>query len=416
MSDEGKKKSTALQRFSERGRAAETRRQEIRGMAESLADSEQWGKVMGRKMSQGSLYALARMCHVTQADPILDIDLLGGHPYHNANYFIRRAQNHPRYVKHRHNNILNNQAKREEYGVPEDAMAAYEVILTIYLPSAPMDAIKAGRIPFDEAMKWTTEVAAANWAGHVKTVNTREGPQKRADAIGKTEPDKTARTRAYRRAARDAFGAEFIDDQAVQRAETRLAEEWEHPEPAQQADVGGAGEIAVGGGEPATVIDDPDLIDFETGEIVEPEPEPEPEPQVDMNELRRRYFATLRAIGITNDDGRKAFQSKHGLPDSVTKFTADDFESAHDAIMTPLRDDVEGLCAEIGTTVADVSLQELQQAEPNYANDWVHLRRVLELRVSRMRQQAAEESADDGGDDGGEPDGPPGGLWPSGQL
>lgn len=385
MSEAGTKPGTSLQRFRQQGQANVARRKEINALAQSLMDNRQWGKVHGKLLSEREAYALARMCHVTKADPILDIDLLGGHPYHNAHYFQRRAQNHERYVDCEYVNILNDPAKREEYGVPEDAAGAYEVILTVYLPSAPLAAIKAGKVPFDEAMKWTTTVAAANWAGHTKIVNTRDGPQKRLDSIGATEPDKTARTRAYRRTAVATFGVEFIDEQAVEQAERVLEAEWEYVDDSQHANVQD-GEMMVGAGEPAATID-ADIVDVDDESEAEgdAEPEPEPEPEVDMGELRRRYFATLRAVGI-DDDGRKGFQAEHGLPDSVTKFTPAHFEAAHEAIMKPLQTTVEELCRKVGTTLADVSLQELQMERPDYARDWVLLRTILKARADRASE------------------------------
>ena len=60
---------TSLQKFAEAGRATDARRKEIHGMVRSLQDRDQWGKHQGRNLSEGSLYALARMCHVTKADP-----------------------------------------------------------------------------------------------------------------------------------------------------------------------------------------------------------------------------------------------------------------------------------------------------------------------------------------------------------
>ncbi|MDE2877186.1 MAG: hypothetical protein OXQ93_17225 [Gemmatimonadota bacterium] len=385
MSDEAKKEPTSIQKYKASGQATEARRREIHGMVQSLRDSDQWGKVQGRRLSEGSLYALARMCHVTKADPILDIDLLGGHPYHNANYYIRRAMNHERYVKHEEINILADTAKRTEFGVPEDAMGAYVVRIHLYLPSAPMAAIKAGRIPFEEAMKWTTVVEAANWAGDQRRKKGKQGWYKSEDVIGMSEPDKTARTRAFRKAAAKAFGAEFIDEQAIQQAEQMVEAEWSYDEEPARADVAG-GEIAVGHGEPAAAVAESDRADFEH-EIVS-DGGLEPEPEVDLNERRRWFFATLAAIGVDRKDSaaRKRFMAEHGLPDSVTKFTAADYARIEDAIMTPLKAEVEKLCEQADTSLEDISLQELQMGAPEYARDWVHLRDTLTLRVRRQQQ------------------------------
>ena len=96
-----------------------------------------------------------------------------------------------RYFSHEYINILGDASMREEYGVPKDVLAAYVVKLTIFRPSAPLAAIRAGAVPFDEAKKWTTTVPGANWAGHTKRMNTKRGP--RNIKIGASEPDKTAR-------------------------------------------------------------------------------------------------------------------------------------------------------------------------------------------------------------------------------
>ena len=406
--------STALDDLRRSGQAAVARQREINALFKAI-ESMKWGSVQGSKLSEGSRYALARMCHATKADPTVDIDILGGNPYHNANYYRRRAMNHPGYVKHELRNILHDQEARQQYGVPEDALAAYETIVT-RLTDLAVSEVRAGRLSLKEAMDLAVEVRAANWAGNKRKkkrkgkwddVNRRYGPgewYEVEDTIGMAEPDKTARTRSFRRCASDAFGLEFMGEQEVIQAQRIIEADWEYADGgARKADVAG-GEIAVGHGEPAAeVVDDPDLVDVATGEIHEPEPEP----QVDLNEKRREFFATLGAVGLKADPKRKAFMAEHGLPDSVTKFTAADYERALDAIMTPLRDRVLELCKQVGTTVGDVSLQELQTATPEYAKDWVYLRNVLELRASRLQQA---EDADDAGDAPDE-DGPPADLW-----
>ncbi|MCY3677906.1 MAG: hypothetical protein OXH66_10005 [Gemmatimonadetes bacterium] len=406
--------STALDDLRRSGQAAVARQREINALFKAI-ESMKWGSVQGSKLSEGSRYALARMCHATQADPTVDIDILGGNPYHNATYYRRRAMNHPGYVKHELRNILHDQEARQQYGVPEDALAAYETVIT-RLTDLAVSEVRAGRLPLKDAMDLAVEVRAANWAGNKRKkkrrgkwddVNRRYGPgewYEVEDTIGMAEPDKTARTRSFRRCACDAFGLEFMGEQEVIRAQRVIEADWEYADSGtRKADVA-AGEVVVGHGEPAA--EDPGLVDVETGEIHEPEPDPEP--PVDLNEKRREFFATLGAVGLKPDKKRKAFMAEHGLPDSVTQFTESDYERALDAIMSPLRDRVLELCKQVGTTVGDVSLQELQMATPEYAKDWVYLRNVLELRASRLQQEQGEQ---DDAPDEQSGDGPPAGLW-----
>ena len=367
---------TSLEELSHAGKASVARQREINAIFRSLEDS-MWGKVRGRNLSEGSRYALARMCHLTRADYTVDIDLLGGHPYHNANYFIRRAMNHARYVEHEEKNILRDLDLREEWGVPDDATGACLVTITLFRPSAPMAAIQDGRIPFDEAMKWTTRVSAANWAGDQRNRKSKDrGWYKMEDAIGKGEPDKTARTRAFRKASHKAFGMEFMDEQAVQKAEKILEAEWDY-EPETTAPEGGA---IVGQGEPSAVMEPgaPVEADYET--VVEPEPEPEPE--VNIGELRGRYFVTLKDLGLKGDAARKAFQTENLLPDSVKTWTPDDYERAQQALMDPLTSNVEALCKQYGTSLEDISLQVLQMQRPEYARHWKLLETTLEMRLA----------------------------------
>ena len=385
---------TGLRELREAGRSQVARQREINSIFRSL-ETAQWGSVQGSKLSEGSRYALARMCHVTRAEPTTDIDILGGTPYHNGNYYRRRAMNHPCYIKHEQRNILRDVEKREEYGVPEDVHAVYETIITRLTKLAHAQ-VEAGRLSLPDAMQMAVEVRAANWAGN-KRKKKRKGQwddQKRRygkgtwyeieDTIGVSDPDKTARTRSFRRAARDAFGLEHMGEQELLKAQKIIEADWEYVD-----DNGGQRQapeqIVAGQGEPSAVIEP------EPHEEPEPAPEAEVEPEVDM--VRRRYFATLRAVGINNDEQRKAFQQKQGLPGSVTEWGPDHFEAAHQAIMQPLEASVTELCQQAGTTIEDISLQEIQKTKPEYARDWVDVREILKVRVAR--QQRLEESAGD---------------------
>ena len=367
---------TSLDRFRRTGGLAKARTQEINAIFRSL-ETGHWGNVQGANLSEGSRYALARMCHVTQADPTLDIDILGGHPYHNANYYIRRAQNHERYVGHKYVNILDDADRRREYGVPEDVMAVYVVILTIYIPSAPLAAIRAGKIPFDEAMRWVTTVPGCNWAGNQRTAGSGKSYR---DKVGMIEPDKTARTRAYRKAASNAFGTEFVDEQAVAQAEQLIEAEWDY---ADDTTTAADDEVIVGDGGVAEVVEgevheeeiDPEPMEPEKREPMPSEPEA---PEPDIADLRRRYFATLRAVGIKD---RKAFAADHDLPSSVTEWTADHFETAHAAIMDPLGKRVLGYCDTLGTTIEDESLRILDREVPEWASHWKTIETVLKGRI-----------------------------------
>ena len=396
-----KHRESSLDRLRKAGSAGKARDREISANAQSMETSG-WGKIMGKPLSEGSRYALARMCHVVKADYTLDIDLLGGHPYLNATYYTRRAQNHERYVGHKYLNILDDPEKRKEYGVPEDALGVYVVILTIYIPSAPLAKIRAGKIPFDESMKWTTTVPGCNWAGNKrKRKSKKEGWYTTDDVIGVSEPDKTARTRAYRKAAANAFGTEFIDEQAIQQAEARMEQDIEEGVWSFDNDtVAEDDEVIVGDGGAAEIVEGDIEAADDIGPDIEPEPmdddgqEPMPvetEPEPDRNELRRRYFATLKAAGLY--DTRKEWESEQhglGLPASVTEWTVDHFEDAYRAIMDPLEERVRGYCETLGESIEDLSLRILNRDRPEWASHWKTLETVLEGRIEDSGEEAQQ--------------------------
>ena len=172
-----------------------------------------WGPVKGSDLSQQAATALAIFCHKRDADPLTHIDVLGGKPYCNAEYWRERAATHPRFVEFVQRNITGDAARRKHWGAPDDALAVWETDCVYYMAHAPLEAIRAGRIPHDEAIKWTRTAAECNWAGNVRTVNTRQGEKKIPDKVGKHHPHTTARNRSLRKAARLAFGSWMHDEE-----------------------------------------------------------------------------------------------------------------------------------------------------------------------------------------------------------
>lgn len=385
-----------------------------------------WGSgnslVSGNQFSKGMLSAFAKFCHITGANPLIHVDILGGKPYLNAVFWMDKLNTHERFHHHEQRDLspsveqaLRERAERHrelaarmtegdadavkrlgmaidledeaddlaldraKWSPRETATVVVETRILRFINAAPMDAIRAGEIT--DLEPWLAWVPECNWAGGMGDTMKAS---KKWDPVGDANPGTTARTRSLKRCATKSFPA-WMDGQKEQldRAEAIIEAEWElvtaDNEAERAANPPPTGPQAVTGtGEPsAAAIEDAEELPVEE---VSSEPA---EPPFDTDDARKRLFATLREAGITNDKDRKAWSKENGLPVSTKQWGREEYERVQELIVGPVRDSV---IEQAGDGLGDLSLQVLGKREPEYLKDWKVLQGALEVRG------AAEES------------------------
>ncbi len=384
-----------------------------------------WGTgsslVQGNQFSQGMLSAFAKFCHITGANALIHVDILGGKPYLNAAYWQDKLNVHERFHHYEQRDLspsveeaLRERAERHrelgaqlqegdaesvrrlglafdledeaddialdraKWSPRESATVVVETKILRFINAAPMEAIKAGEI--QDLEPWLAWVAECNWAGGM---GDSMKASKKYDPVGDANPGTTARTRSLKRCASKSFPA-WMDghQEQIDRAEAIIEAEWEivlADNEAERAAIPPAtGPQAVSGtGEPsAAAIEDAEELP------VEEVSSESPPPAFDADDARKRLFATLREAGITNDKDRKAWSKDNGLPLSTKQWGREEYHRAQDLIVGPVRDYV---IQEAGDGLGDLSLQILGKREPEYLKDWKVLQGALEVR------SAAEE-------------------------
>ena len=216
----------AIESLRSRGAVAVAFAKERNDLARTIAGTE-WG----RGMSMQTATLVAQYCVITRANPVTQVDILGGKPYLNVNYWAERIISDPAYVGHLQREItegaeanLRQIAKdhraaaeglegedaakqlakaleleaeasdiavaRANYNPPKKVTSVVETQIRRFMNQAPLDKIKSGEIPWKEAQNWIITVSECNWAG---------GQEK--DPVGNSHPEKTARSRSLRRCA-----------------------------------------------------------------------------------------------------------------------------------------------------------------------------------------------------------------------
>ena len=126
----------------------------------------------GAALSQHTAAAMARFCLIADIEiPQEEIDLLGGKPYRNAKHWTKRMLKDPHYIDHELVPIMNDAEKREAYGVPAYALAAYEVVIRKLASFAPIEKIRNGEIT--DIAPYITRTFEANWAPSKPASNGR---------------------------------------------------------------------------------------------------------------------------------------------------------------------------------------------------------------------------------------------------
>lgn len=389
----------------------------------------QFGSVQGSSLSPQTQAAMAEFCHVTGANPLTHIDVLGGRPFLNSTFWSDKLNRHPAFVRleQRELNEETEQALRDrgaeykslaeelpegsedrteylrrsvelreeaddvalaraKWGVPEYVESAVETTIFRFVNAAPLDAIQNGEIPWDEAQKWVKTVVECNWAGGRHTQQTDSTFRK--DPIGDAFPAKTARTRSLRRTAAVAFSA-WGEEHAerVERAEEILRAEWEiiqEDDEAIAAEVVGEGVRVGGSREPeAAAAEGAKEIPTRTGtgeEDEEGDTERPPEDLsteerirrvraqdpdgFDVDDWRKRLFATLREAGIDGDQ-RKAWAEENDLPRSTKLWTHEDYKRAVRILVAPVREKYKLGCTTLGIDPAEFARETVGEPHPN---------------------------------------------------
>lgn len=169
------------------------------------------GTVWGRGLQPAQIEAATNFLQMTGANPLTHIDNLAGTIYLNANYWMERCALSPLFVDYSQTRLTleDNPELWKHYGPPDTATHVYETTIRRYRNAAPIDAIKEGRVPFDEAEKWIVEVKECNWVDPER--KNKNG--KYDDPVGRLNPATTARTRSLRRCAIRALPA--VGEQVV---------------------------------------------------------------------------------------------------------------------------------------------------------------------------------------------------------
>lgn len=282
-----------------------------------------WGDVSGQSLSVHTRYAIAQLCQLTGANPAIHLYILGGRPYLNGDYWAQVVADNAFSLGYDQRNIsasntaqlrklaaeadkdgeeeearaLRREAReldrlRASYGIPENAVAAYETIIRRYAEHAPVAAIATGRV---DGTPFVIEYREANWAGG-----------KKGDPVGDARPAETARSRSLRRAAVKAFATTLqpMEDQlrkleeAIEAEFTVITDDQQEERAALPAPDGPQA-VRIGAGEP------------EAARAVEAEPLPVQEATAVVGNARaekKKFEEGCRVFGI---DDAGAFIRDH---------------------------------------------------------------------------------------------------------
>jgi hypothetical protein len=174
------------------------RRREV-GKLFKMLEGLEWGSgssaVKGSHLSPATRQAFAEFCFAARANPMYHVDVLGGKPYLNANYWADRLNTSPHFMDYEQVDISRDPEARARWSAPEWALVVVETRIRKLANFAPIEMIRSGEIlEFERYLVVTPE---CNWAGG------RKGGK--PDPVGEAEAAKTARTRSLRRAAAKAF-------------------------------------------------------------------------------------------------------------------------------------------------------------------------------------------------------------------
>lgn len=398
-----------IQQIRRHGSALVAQRKEALELAAQIEGLE-WGSgnsvVRGSRFSPGTRQAFATFCIVTRANPMTHVDVLGGRPYLNVNYWQDLATQHPLYHHYEQREIGENAEKQlRAAGLTEDADAilreriqwnppagmASVVVTDIYrfTNQAPIDQIRAGDL---EPEPYLIKISECNWAGG-----------KSGDPVGNSNPSLTARSRSFRRAAVKAFSAWTQQYEAqIQRAEEAIEAEFEiiteENGNGHRALAAGPQVVAADGeperatatrARPLPVEGEPEPARQEVQQQAE-EPEQPAQQEFDRDDARKKIMATFNDAGIKD---RKAWAKERDLPLSTNEWTREQFAWAWRQLVDPVRDRVTEKANAAGLLLEDLSLSANGQAKIEYLKHWLAVEKLLDEKVAENAP-----AADDDGD------------------
>jgi hypothetical protein len=402
----------AIESIRRAGAIAVADRKEI-GLISSQIAGLEWG----RSFSENGRYAIAAFARVTRANVTVHIDILGGKPYLNAQYwadFIVQHERFHHYVQRdlspsveqalrdravRHTDLASKDDKkrlgkaldlidqaddmvvdRARWSPRETATVVIETTIMRFINAAPLEKIASGEIT--DLEPYLVAVTECNWAGGMgKTM----ADKKKYDPIGDANPGTTARSRSLRRCATKAFSAwaEEYNNQIEKAENTIMAEfeiiQGEEVAAATEALHPGDPVAVLGSGEPTAVsAEDAEELPVEEIPVVEEE---EAEPEFDPTEPRKRFFATFRDAGMDEKE-RKTWAKSNGLPQSSKDWGQEEYDRAQGILMDPVRKAVSKAVGGKKKALNDLCLEVLQKEEPEFLRDWNALLAVLDARAA----------------------------------
>ena len=441
MSDDSKALATstpesqAVAQLKALGAAEVTHRREV-GKIYKQIEGMTWGSgqsmVHGSQLSQGTKGALAEFCETTGANILTQVDILGGKPFLNANYWADNINQQELFHRYEQRDIspsmeqalrdraarakdmaqhlegadkskllarsflLEEEAEdmaiaRAQWGPRETATDVVETTIWRFFNAAPIHKIRSGEITDFE--KYLVPVSECNWAGGM---GQSMASAKKWDPIGDAHPATTARTRSLRRCAAKAFSTWMANHQGrVERAEKMIEADFEIIM-ADQEDR--AASLPVPGGPQAVTFTngEPEAMNPEEAEdlpiegvdvepvAVEPKkkkakkapapaPAPAPPPAepvpFDASDARKALFATLRDAGVATED-RKTWAVSKGLPESTSLWLKADYDKAMEFLIAPTREKVLSGCEALEMDLTDLCLEVLGQDAAKYLKDW----------------------------------------------
>lgn len=336
-----------IEAIRKKGAAVTAYQEEVRGIRKTIEGLE-WGSgssvVKGSEMSATMRHVLAEFCRITRANPLMHVDILGGKPYLNAQYWEDRINSDPSFHHYEQRDLspsveeaLRSRAKahreiaeklqgeekakrlanaidleeeaddialaRATWSAPEWASVVVETTVYRFMNNAPLDKIQSGEIT--EFERYLIQVSECNWAGNRPKAKSKKGYEYDPDPIGNEEPAKTARTRSLRRAAKKAFPAWMSRyEEQIQKAEQVIEGEWEiirDDQKAERAALPAAGEAqaARSGGE-ATAASSDGAEPVPTTDVDDDEGVPDPESELDQarQRAREKFETGLEAAGL----------------------------------------------------------------------------------------------------------------------
>lgn len=377
-----------LARIREVGLAAVERQKSLNNIARML-EGCQWGDVKGKSLSVNTRYAIARICDVYNADPLLHIFILGGQIYRNAQYWTEQLNGLPDLkdwwqlnISASYSAALRDQAKAVTAQAKEfDLPALKDDALALLRKANEADERRAFHgIPTEAVAAYETLV---NLNGRDELIREANYAPHKNDPVGASRPHETAKTRSLRRAAVKASPS--LRSREEENARDAIEGEFEIVDTKPQAAT-----LQIGDGEQVVEA---------TGEIIEqggatqealPQQQP-PADAFDYDDARKQMMATWKDAGVKD---RKVWSKDNGFPESIKDWVPDQYRAAYRLLLEPVKARVRELA---GAGLEDVCLRVLKKAQPMYLKEWNLVLATLEL-----EQQGGNEAEEADEDDQGE--------------